>query len=137
MSLYTKIIDLQKLNQAWDKVRKNKPAAGVDRVTWEQFDRDRKTELKQLQMELAGHTYTSMPVRRVVMYQGEKARELALYSMRDKVVQQSVCAELTRLYDGRFSSQTYAYRSQKSALSAVEGDQCPDCCRRIQLCSQV
>ena len=30
MSLYNKVIDLQKMDQAWDRVRKNKPSAGVD-----------------------------------------------------------------------------------------------------------
>ena len=38
MGLYGKIIDLQKLQMAWSKVRKNKPAAGTDNITWEQFD---------------------------------------------------------------------------------------------------
>lgn len=37
MSLYNKIIDLQKLNVAWEHVRRNKPAAGADHITCEQF----------------------------------------------------------------------------------------------------
>ena len=28
MSIYNKVIDLQKLHQAWERVRRNKPAAG-------------------------------------------------------------------------------------------------------------
>ena len=48
MSFYSKIIDLQKLNMAWDRVRKNKPACGVDQITWEMFEENKKTELKQL-----------------------------------------------------------------------------------------
>ena len=38
MSLYNKIIDLQKLNAAWGKARVNKPSAGVDGVTWDMYD---------------------------------------------------------------------------------------------------
>lgn len=119
MSIYSKVIDLQKLHQAWERVRRNKPAAGVDQVTYEQFDLRKKEELKQLNMDLAEHTYKAMPVRRVVMYKGEKAREIALYTMRDKVVQQSLAVELNKLYDDRFSPQTYAYRSNMSSLNAV------------------
>ncbi len=119
MSIYSKTIDLQKLMQAWEKVRRNKPAAGVDNVTYEQFDAVKKEELKQLHIELQNHSYKAMPVRRVVMYKGEKAREIALYSMRDKVVQQSLAAELNKIYDHRFSKQTFAYRSNKSSLHAV------------------
>ena len=38
MSLYNKIIDLQKLNAAWGKARVNKPSAGEDGVTWDKYD---------------------------------------------------------------------------------------------------
>ncbi len=119
MSIYNKVIDLQKLHQAWERVFRNKPAAGVDNVTYEQFDADKNEALKQLNIDLKNHTYHALPVRRVVMYKGEKAREIALYSMRDKVVQQSVAAELNKIYDNRFSEKTYAYRSNKSSLNAV------------------
>ena len=120
MGLYTRIIDLQKLQEAWKRVRKNKPAAGVDNVTVEQYDENLRAELKKLQMELQEHTYSTLPVRQVVLYKGEKARKIALYSMRDKVVQQSCSQELTKLFDPLFSTQTYAYRNSKSALNAVE-----------------
>ena len=62
MGLYGKIIDLQKLHMAWNKVRKNKPAAGIDDITWEQFDARKTEELKGLNKELADHIYTPMPV---------------------------------------------------------------------------
>ena len=52
MSLYNKIIDYQKLSAAWQRVRRNKPAAGVDNITWQQFDENSRGELKQLQIEL-------------------------------------------------------------------------------------
>ena len=42
MSIYTRVIDLQKLHQAWERVKKNKLAAGVDNVTYEQFDADKR-----------------------------------------------------------------------------------------------
>lgn len=120
MSLYNKIIDLQKLNQAWQHVKKNKPAAGVDHVTVEQFDAEIKTSLRQLNQELVDHTYETLPVKKVTIYKGEKAREIVLYAMRDKVVQQSLALELNKLYDPLFSSQTYAYRNHRSALSAID-----------------
>lgn len=120
MSLYTKIIDYQKLLKAWDRVRKNKPAAGVDGVTYEQFEEGKKGEIRQLQSELKDHEYHTLPVKCVKIYRGEKAREIALYSMRDKVVQQSLSEELNRIYDSRLSSQTYAYRPNKSALTGIE-----------------
>lgn len=120
MSLYNKIIDLQKLQQAWTKVRKNKPAAGVDGITCEQFNENSKEELKQVSEELRNHTYETLPVRIITLYKGEKARQIALYSMRDKAVQQSVAQELEKIYDPLFSGSVYAYRNGRSALEVVE-----------------
>ena len=120
MSLYNKIIDRQKLDAAWQKVRKNKPAAGVDRVTWEQYDEEIKENIRLLNKDLTEHTYAALPVKEVMLYKGDKARTIALYAMRDKVVQQSLAAELTKIFDKDFSARTYAYRPGKSALSAIE-----------------
>ncbi len=119
MSLYNKIIDLQKLNMAWNRVYKNKPTAGVDNVTPEQFEENKISELKQLHMELINHSYEALPVKNMDVYKGDSARAIALYSMRDKVVQQSLAAELNRIYENQFSEQSYAYRSNHSALTAV------------------
>lgn len=120
MSLYTKIIDRQKLSMAWNRVKKNRPACGVDNITWEMYDKGKKENIGQLHTELAEHTYEPLPVKSVTIYKGEKAREIALYTMRDKNVQQAIAVELTRIYDHMFSACTYAYRPNRSALSALE-----------------
>ncbi len=119
MSIYSKIIDLQKLRVAWKHVRKNDPAPGVDNITCSQFDHNSDSELKNLCFELADHSYQCMPVKVIKLYKGEKAREIALYTMRDKTVQQSIAIELNKLYDHRFPESVYAYRSDHSALDAV------------------
>lgn len=120
MSFYSKIIDLQKLSTAWDRVKKNRPACGVDNVTWEMFEENRKEQLKQLNISLENHEYVVMPVRMVTIYKGDKLRKVALYCMRDKVLQQSMASELSKIYDGLFSDCVYAYRPGKSALEALE-----------------
>ncbi len=119
MGIYGKIIDLQKLGMAWDHVKKNKPAAGVDEVTYEDFENRRKEELHQLNLELAEHRYESLPVRQVNLYKGEKVRVISIFSMRDKVVQQSLATELGKIYEPLFSSSAYAYRPGQSALQAL------------------
>lgn len=119
MSLYNKIIDLQKLMLAWNEVKKNHPAAGVDNVTFEQFEEGKTERIRQLYQELREHRYRALPVKRVMLYKGEKAREIALYAMRDKVVQRSLEAELKKIYESQFSPRSFAYRSSKSALNAV------------------
>lgn len=55
MGIYSKIVDLQKLGQAWDRVKRNKPASGVDHVTCEIFEERKREELRQLNVELLEH----------------------------------------------------------------------------------
>lgn len=99
---------------------KNKPAAGADGITYDMFLANKKEYLKQLNLELSEHRYHPVPVKLVNLYKGEKERQIALYSMRDKVVQQSIASELQRIYEPIFSDGTYAYRSGRSALQAID-----------------
>lgn len=120
MSLYNKIIDLQKLNYAWKQVYKNKPKEGVDSISCEEFEGDKDNQLKILWSELKNHSYKCMPVQLIPLYKGEKLRYISLYTMRDKVVQYSLAKELSNLYEQNFSNCCYAYRSGKSALHAAQ-----------------
>ncbi len=79
MSLYNKVIDRQKLSEAWKRVRANKPAAGIDGVTWEEFDAGCAEELKELYKELSEHRYSCKPVKIVVLQRDGKERQIALY----------------------------------------------------------
>lgn len=119
MSIYSKIIDIQKLTQAWERVKKNKPAPGVDDVTYEMFEKRRREEIKQLNLELTEHRYESMPVKQTRIFKGEKARTIALFTMRDKVVQQSVAKELGRVFEPLLAKSAFAYRPGQSALEAL------------------
>lgn len=119
MSLYNRIIDQQKLRLAWQHVKRNHPAEGVDGMSWEQFDENQKEELYRLHTELKEKQYEPLPVREITLYKGDKARNIALFSMRDKVVHQSVACELEKIYEAKFSEHSYAYRQGKSALDAV------------------
>lgn len=120
MSVYNKIIDQQKLTVAWKKVMSKKPACGTDHVTWKMFDQNSRTEIRQLNLELTEHVYSVQPVKLVRIVKEEKEREISLYTMRDKIVQTSIAAELSKLFEASFSKCAYAYRNDRSALMAVE-----------------
>ena len=120
MGIYTKIIDQQKLMTSWKKVLANRPACGVDHMTWEEFERNCKLEIRQLNLELFNHTYSVQPVRLIHVFKDEKEREISLYTIRDKVVQVSIANELGKIFSPKFSKCSYAYQSDKSAILAVE-----------------
>ena len=119
MALFTKIIDLQKLGMAWKKIHVNKPACGADGITWQDFEKDLPEELKKLHMELKEGRYRCQPVKQVTITTNGKEREIVLYCMRDKVIQQSLADEIDKLFDPYLSPQAYAYRKNRSALQIV------------------
>ena len=90
MGLYTKIIDLQKLGKAWDKVKANHPTAGADEVSVEEFESKKRENLMQLHLELVECRYVPQAVRMISIKKNGKDRNIGLISMRDKVVQQSI-----------------------------------------------
>lgn len=120
MSLYNRIIDLQKLQSSWRQVYKNKPGEGIDGVTCEEFEADKDSLIKELWKELKDNTYKCQPVKLVPLYKGEKVRYISMYTMRDKIVQHSVAKELTNLFDYELQKSAYAYRTGKSAMHAAQ-----------------
>ena len=120
MSLYNRIIDLQKLQSSWRQVYKNKPGEGIDGVTCEEFEADKDSLIKELWKELKDNTYKCQPVKLVPFYKGEKVRYISMYTMRDKIVQHSVAKELTNLFDYELQKSAYAYRTGKSAMHAAQ-----------------
>lgn len=119
MGDYTRIIDLQNLQRAWEKVYTNHPAAGSDNISAEQFENRKKEYLYQLHVELKTGKYIPQIVKQIEIYKNGKARTVSLFCMRDKVVQQSICTVLGGRLEQRISPRAFAYRSGKSALTGV------------------
>src|SRR3989304_465819 len=65
-SLIDKVYNWNNLWTAWRKVRANKGAHGLDRVTIRAFERDAETHLKELQRKLMENRFEPQLVRRVI-----------------------------------------------------------------------
>lgn len=120
MGLYERMIDRNSLNIAWKKVRSNHSAPGTDGVTEEDFQSRQKEMILQLQMELQEERYATRPAKLAVLEQDGSERTVGILCLRDKIVQQAICQELNRIYEGAYADGAYAYRSGRSALQAVE-----------------
>ena len=64
-SLIGQVYDPRNLERAWGRVRANRGAGGVDRVSIDRFERERGQYLSTLRQRLADGTYRPRPVRRV------------------------------------------------------------------------
>jgi RNA-directed DNA polymerase len=108
---------------AWDRVRSNGGAAGVDRITLafvqEQYGVARM--LGELQADLRAGTYRPAPARRVDIPKphGGK-RPLGIPVVRDRVAQAAVKIVLEPVFEAGFRPCSYGFRPRRSATMAME-----------------
>jgi RNA-directed DNA polymerase len=109
--------------EAWERVRANRGAAGVDRITVayvaEEYGVSRL--LGELQADLRAGTYRPAPARRVDIPkpQGGK-RPLGIPTVRDRVAQQAAKLVLEPLFEADFLPCSYGFRPRRSATQAME-----------------
>jgi RNA-directed DNA polymerase len=108
--------------EAWERVRANRGAAGVDRVTVadvEEYGVARM--LGELQHDLRAGRYRPAPARRVDIPkpQGGK-RPLGIPRVRDRVAQQAAKLVLEPIFEADFLPVSFGFRPKRSATQAME-----------------
>ncbi len=64
-SLYDKVYRWENLLSAYQKVKSNKGASGIDGIQLSDFDKEKEKELRHLEEELQMKTYRPQAVKRV------------------------------------------------------------------------
>ena len=107
--------------EAWEKVKANKGAPGVDAVTVAEFESDLKNNLYKIWNRLSSGTYFPPPVRAVEIPKphGGGTRILGVPSVGDRVAQTVVARVIEAGAEPVFHPDSYGYRPGRSALGAV------------------
>ncbi len=114
------VISKQEIWQAYKKVKANRGAAGVDRQTMEEFERDLKGNLYKLWNRMSSGSYFPPPVLRVEIPKATGGkRPLGIPTVADRVAQQVVKQRLEPELEPHFHNNSYGYRPGKSAHDAL------------------
>jgi RNA-directed DNA polymerase len=108
---------------AWDRVRSNRGAAGVDRITlaYVQEEYGVARMLGELQHDLHAGTYRPAPARRVDIPKPDGGkRPLGIPVVRDRVAQAAAKIVLEPVFEADFKSCSYGFRPKRSATQAME-----------------
>jgi RNA-directed DNA polymerase len=122
-ALYDRIHRGDVLWEAWERVRENRGAAGVDRVTlaYVQEVYGVARLLGELQADLRAGTYRPAPARRVDIPKPQGGtRPLGIPSVRDRVAQQAAKIVLEPVFEADFAPCSYGFRPKRSATQAME-----------------
>ncbi len=119
-SLWGQLCDRRNLQAAWKRVRRNRGAPGIDRVTIEEFESRVDEELDRLERELRDGSYEPLPVRRVMIPKPDGSeRPLGIPAVRDRVAGQAALNVLGPLYEGKFSDASHGYREGRGDATAL------------------
>ena len=110
----------ENLQRAWQRVRTNKGAAGVDGLDIDQTAEHMRTAWPLIREQLLQGTYRPSPVRRVTIPKPEGGeRELGIPTVTDRLIQQALLQVLQPILDPTFSKHSYGFRPGRNAHDAV------------------
>jgi RNA-directed DNA polymerase len=101
------------LYAAFGGLRK-KASAGVDGVTYEEYERDVVRNVKTLHERLKDGKYQAQPLRRVyIPKENGKQRPISIPALEDKIVQKAMVEILNAIYEQDFLDCSYGFRPRK------------------------
>ena len=111
-------IDL--LEDAFDELKED-AAAGVDGLTWKEYDANLERNLEELHARLHWGAYRARPSRRVYIPKPDgRQRPLAVAALEDKIVQRATVAVLNAIYEEDFLGFSYGFRPGRGTHDALD-----------------
>jgi len=118
--LLEKILSRPNMLTAWKRVKANKGAPGIDKMTVDDFLAYAQEHWDTIRASLLAGTYQPLPVKRVEIPKPTgDTRPLGIPSVLDRLIQQSIAQVLQPIFDPHFSESSFGFRLRRSAHNAV------------------
>jgi len=116
-------IDLRLMHQAFKAVKRNRGAAGIDKVSVKMFDANLEENLAALMKDLKTGTFRPRPLRRKMIPKGPgttKLRPLGIPVVRDRVAQEVIRRLLAPIFEPQFHDASFGFIPKRNCHQAIE-----------------
>jgi group II intron reverse transcriptase/maturase len=115
------VLDRVNLERAWQQVRANRGAPGVDEVSVTRWKRNWQANLDRLSRQVRTNTYKpNRPRRFRVLKRGGGEREISIFTVSDRVLQRAAHNVLDPVFERDFLAGSYGYRPERSVAHALQ-----------------
>jgi RNA-directed DNA polymerase len=119
-SLIDKVYRIGTLGVAWNRVRKNAGAAGIDGQSVKPFEFREEVYLAELEQALKSGKYRPEPIKRVEIPKGGgKLRPLGIPVVKDRIVQTALKLVIEPIFEHEFEDSSYGFRPGRSCKDAL------------------
>src|SRR5918993_1105762 len=122
-ALFDKVYRSDVLDRAWEQVRRNRGAAGIDQTTLADVERYGIARLlDELAAELKEQRYRPLPARRVFIPKpgSSERRPLSIPTVRDRIVQAALRIVLEPIFEADMLDCSFGFRPRRSAHDALQ-----------------
>jgi RNA-directed DNA polymerase len=113
-------LSIELLEDVFFELKEN-AAAGVDGLTWEEYEANIDRNIVDLHHRLQRGAYRALPSRRVYIPKPDgRQRPLAVAALEDKIVQRAAAAVLNAIYEEDFLGFSYGFRPGRGAHEAMD-----------------
>ena len=120
MKLIEEILSEENLKEAIHRVKINKGASGVDKMSVNQVEAYFYEHKDEIIDSIMNKTYKPQPVRRVYIPKANgKLRPLGIPTVIDRVIQQAIAQKLSPIYEEIFSEYSYGFRPNRDCHGAI------------------
>ena len=118
--LLERILSRENMLYAWQRVKANKGAPGIDNMSIQKFPDFARDNWNGIRESLSDGSYQPLPVKRVEIPKPSGGiRPLGIPTVTDRLIQQAIAQVMMPIFDPEFSDASYGFRPGRSAHGAI------------------